>query len=204
VNGKKYQYGIASTSYKSGSDVVLKSEVVWQEVENNAFVEAKVSAPGEVAITAPKYTIGKINSVAPTGTQTDYVENFLLTFEGLEPGITYNFRAEYENDNNATPTWYTAGTTSYTFGSQSAPGIGTYVDDGNKIVFNWTVPSGADNDASNNAYQYYGFQVTVSYALPNGSSGTVVLYPSDAGYYIKTSSPVAALDTSSSTTSVAP
>jgi hypothetical protein len=210
AKGKKYQYGIASQSYKNGNDVVAKSEVVWQEVENNAFVEANVSDPGEVSITAPKYTIVRINST-PAGSNTgvddkDFAETFLLTFTGLEPGITYGFQVAYENDNSTTPTWRdpTTGVAGsytipggYTLGSNSTPSIGTYVDDDNKIIFNTTVLSGANNAGSDNAYQYYGFRVMVTYALPGTTGGNVVLYPSNAGYYIKTPSPTAALETSS-------
>jgi hypothetical protein len=206
VNEKKYQYGIASQSYKNASDVVAKSEVVWQEVENNAFAQAKVIALGEVPITLPTYTVEKINSTPLTGTQTqDFAETFLLTFENLEPGITYSFTPAYTTDNNTTtppgPNWTTGTAIPYTFGTTTTEG--TYVDDGNKIVFKTTVTSGGQNGTNANAYQNYSFRVRASYLLPTGSTTTdVVLYPSTAGYYIKTGTPTA--DLIASTTGVTP
>jgi hypothetical protein len=220
VNGKKYQYGIVSQSYKSGTDVVLRSEIIWQEeTEADKFATASVAAVGEVAITAPTYTIGKINSTAAgtvaLGTDKDFVEDFLLTIDGLVPGIKYTFIPEWENDNSSTSTtWYSITASydnngnpltyfSYTLGQYSAPDIGTYVDDNNKIILNYKVSSGAQNRGVDTYYQYYGFRVRVSYDLPSGGSGNTILYPSDAGYYIKTPNPTTALVTSS-TISVSP
>jgi hypothetical protein len=196
ANGKKYQYGIVSYSYKSGTDVVLKSEIIWQsETETNKFVEAKVSAPGEVTVTPPTYKVAAIDNIAETSGQSNYAEKWILTFTGLVPGISYSFQVQQESQPSGTTLteshWSTYNGTgnsftyNFTNGSNSTVNrIGAFVDNANTIAFSTEVS--APGNATTDTYKEYSYRVKATYTLPTTSTtGTVILYPTDEGNYIK-------------------
>jgi hypothetical protein len=174
-DGVTYQYGVLSTSYKEGSDVVLKSEVVWQtETDTSKFAKAAIAAEGLIKLPAtPTYAASKIDTEAAgasgSGKELNFVEKTHLTFSGLLPGYTYTFTPQYATDTNATnPTWtdIVGSGLSYTWS------LADYVDNGS-ILYSEITDTGASNQATGyTSYNNYGVRVTVSIGLQSG-----------AGYY---------------------
>jgi hypothetical protein len=179
-DGVTYQYGIVSQSYKSGTDVILRSEVVWQaETETNKFAKAAIIAEGLVKLPAtPTYAASKIDTT-PAGTgEINFVERTHLTFSGLLPGYTYNFTPQMSTNINAgTPSWSgTGGSLTYTWS------LADYVDDGS-VLYSEITDTGADNQNTGyTGYNNYGFRVTVSIGLNNSTgyygSGYAIEVPS--------------------------
>jgi hypothetical protein len=182
-DGVTYQYGVVSQSYKSGSgasDVILRSEVVWQaETETSKFAKAAIAAEGLIALPAtPSYTASKIDTT-PAGTgEINYVEGTHLTFSGLLPGYTYTLTPQVSYNTNAgTPTWTPiGGTLGYAWN------LGDYVDDGS-ILFSEITSTAASNQTSPfTGYDNYGFRVAVSIGLQGGAgyygSGYAIAVPS--------------------------
>ncbi|MDR1173880.1 MAG: hypothetical protein LBK83_00240 [Treponema sp.] len=183
-DGVTYQYGIASRSYKTGQDVILVSEVVWQaETDTSKFVKAAIAAEGIVALpaTAPSYAAAKLNVGLPASGDADQSEGALLTFSGLVPGYRYTFQPQISL--TSTPAWSNIGpSTSFTYNLSNA--IGAYIDDSG-IVFSEIVSTGADDThaSGSNYYQYYGFRLLVTYDVDSATgfyAGSYVIKQPDA------------------------
>jgi hypothetical protein len=104
-NGEKYQYGIVTTGYKNANDVVVKSEIAWQdETDTNKYAAANKPAVGsKFSVPAfPEVKIDLINSVTPgislpAGSE-DVADKMLVTISGLDPFYKYTLYRQYSND----------------------------------------------------------------------------------------------------------
>jgi hypothetical protein len=160
-DGVTYQYGIVSQSYKSGTDVILISDVVWQsETETSKFAKAAIVAAGLVDLPAtPSYKASPVDTIPPGAGQTNFYEETLVEFTGLVPGYIYGLRVESCIDTTVgTPVWSSGSSFSYNWS------IGDYVDNG-KVEFAQIVSTGANNSATATTYDKYGYRVTAQIGL---------------------------------------